>query len=64
MKAIGQALYNKNSQDCYDAAWMKHPANFQTVTLTKSRSRQIHTGMKCIEDDNSAAREGAQMVSL
>ena len=57
MKAMGQALFNKNSQDCYDVAWTKHPANFQTVAVTKWRSRQIHTGMQCIEDDDSAGRE-------
>jgi len=57
MKAMGQALYNENSQDCYDDAWMKHPANFQTVAVTRSRSRQIHTGMICVKDDSSTERE-------
>jgi len=57
MKAMGQALYNENSKDCYDVAWMKHPANFQTVAVTRSRSRQIHTGMTCIKDDTSTERE-------
>ena len=57
MKTAGQTLYNQNSKNCYDDAWAKHPANFQTVAVTRTRSRQIHTGHTCIKDDTSNNRE-------
>ena len=40
-----------------DQAWVKHPADFQTVAVTRSRSRQIYTGMICIKDESSEKKE-------
>ena len=57
MKMEGQALYSLHKKDCYDQAWAKHPADFRTVAVTRSRSRQIHTGMICIKDDGSEKKE-------
>jgi hypothetical protein len=57
MKMEGQALYNLHRNECYDQAWAKHPADFQTVAVTRSRSRHIHTGMTCIKDESSDNRE-------
>lgn len=53
MKAQGQAMYSQHSEQCYDLAWSKHPTDFQTVSTTRSRSRQMHTGMTCIAEENS-----------
>ena len=57
MKMEGQALYSLHKKDCYDQPWAKHPANFQTVAVTRSCSRQIHTGMICIKDGDSEKKE-------
>jgi len=57
MKIEGQALFSQHSEDCYDLAWSKHPADFQTVPATRSRNRQIQTGMICIKDKTVEHRE-------
>ena len=57
MKMEGQALFSQHSKDCYGQAWSRHPADFQTVAATRSRSRQVQTGMTCIKAENAEHRE-------
>lgn len=57
MQMEGQALFSEYSKDCYDQSWSKHPADFQTVATTRSRSRQVQTGMICITDETAEHKE-------
>ena len=57
MKSEGQALYSHFRKDCYDEAWWQHPTDFQLVSVTRSRSIQVHSGMDCVTDEYSANRQ-------
>ena len=53
MKNQGRALFSQFRGVCYEKSWRRHPADFQRIAVTRSRSNEFHTGMVCVTDEHS-----------